>query len=86
MVITAEDNYCEQLARFPNIIGSLELDADHNASFSMWLDYYFLSQFDLSSDQRIDILQLPRTSSRIPLVRSPTLPALGVHLAEVEQS
>lgn len=37
MVITAEDNYCEQLARFPNIIGSLELDADHNASFSMWL-------------------------------------------------
>lgn len=80
MVITAEDHYCELLS---NIIGSLELDAGRNASLSMWLDYYFFSQFDLSTDQRIDILLLSRTSSRIPLVRSPTLPALDVYLAEV---
>lgn len=36
MVAIAEENYREQLARFPNIIGSLELDAGHNASFSVW--------------------------------------------------
>lgn len=62
MMITAEDNSCDKFASFnKNLIGSLELDAGHNASFSMWLYYYFLCQFDLISDQRIDILRLPRT-------------------------
>lgn len=85
MVPSAEGNYREQLARFPNIIGSLELDAGHNASFSVWWDFYAISQFDLSSDQMIDILRLPRSGSRIPLALCSNTPALGVHLADVGQ-
>lgn len=32
---------------------------------------YVISKFDLNSDQMIDIVQLPRASSRIPLARTP---------------
>lgn len=85
MVEIAEKNYREQLARFQYVIGVLELDAGHNASFSIWLEYYAASQFDLSSDQMIDILRLPRSGSRIPLARFQNPAALGVHLAEVGQ-